>query len=222
MTDLIVNDAAGGPGVLGHSGQLTRRGFAALGAAGAVAACIGTAKAGAFELDETREAIATPHGSASSWFVRPASGRHPGVVMWADPANLGGTDLAAARQLAQQGFAVLVVERGYRQLAAQTGGTASHQVINRDARALVAWLNTQSAVQPAVARATSVSGLGHGYSLRTVTAAAPRLSLASREQRIAAAQSGLLFAVPDATVARDPARMDRLQEIARLAHRAAA
>ena len=116
---------------------------------------------------------------------------------------------------------MLVVERGYQSVSAQTG-TDSHQVINRDARALVGWLNSHSAVQPALARAASVAGLGNGYSLRTISAAAPRLSMANREQRIAAAQSGLLFAVPDASVARNPARMDRLQEIARLAHRAAA
>lgn len=223
MSDLNLNGTHVQSGKSAVASQVTRRGFAALSAAGAVAACIGTAQAATLALSETRESIATPHGAADGWFVRPSTGRHPGVVMWSDSAAMQRHGLTVARRLAEQGFAVLVVERGYGATSAALSGTVEcHQMVNRDARVLVAWIDAHSSVQPAGSLSSAMQGVGGGYSLRTISAAAPRVSLASRAERIAAAQSGMLFAVPNAAVARVPARMDKLSEAARLAYRAAA
>lgn len=214
MFDQFLNDEAQSAKL---PSAVTRRGFATLSAAGAVAVCAGAAKAAPLTLTESRTSVATPHGAADAWLVHPASGRHPGVVMWPDAAGLRGSTLAVARQLAGQGFAVMVVDRTYH--GADLSGIEAHRRANRDAKAFVAVLNRHDAVQPAAAKSGS---LGNGYSLRSISAAHSRLSLASRAERIAAAQSGLLVAVPDALVARVPAKMDKLSEAARLAFRAAA
>lgn len=210
---------------LPHS--VTRRGFAALGAVGAFAACTGAAHAAPLELVESCKSIATPHGMADGWFVHPASGRFPGVVMWPDAGGLRGSTLVVARRLAEQGFAVLIVDRTYHDATIaelNSGQGDAHravQLANRDARAFVAWLNAQPSVQSASARSGGLHGLGHGYSLRSVSAAQPRLSLATRSERVAAAQSAILFAVPEAAIARKPAQMAKLGEASRLAYRAA-
>jgi carboxymethylenebutenolidase len=207
--------------------QVTRRGFGAIGAAGAFAACAGAAKAKPATLVESRETVATPHGAAQAWFIRPDTGRHPGVVMWPDAAGLRNSTLAVARGLAAQGLSVLVVDRTYREakLAELNSGQGdTHhavQLANRDARAFVAWLNAQNSVQTASAKSGGMSGIGHGYSLRSVSAAHPQLSLATKSERMAAAQSAFLFAVPDATVASMPEQMAKLSEAARLTYRAA-
>ena len=208
-----------------------------MGAAGTFAAFAGTAQAAALELTKgeltrneltrSQVSIATPHGPANGWFVRPASGQHPGVVMWPDAAGLRSSTQAIASQLAEQGYSVLVVDRSYHRAIAsavatgQGNGVHADQLVSRDARAFVAWLNGQETVQPAIAAADNISGIGNGYSLRSISAAQPRLSLATRSERVAAARSAYLFAVPEATVARSPALMAKLHATARLLYRAA-
>ena len=208
--------------------RVSRRGFAAIGAVGAFAACTGVARAAAtVTLNESRTTIATAHGAVDAWLVCPDNGRHPGVVMWPDGAGLRGSTMTAARRLAEQGFVVLVVDRTYQDAkiaelnSALRDGVEAVQLANRDARTFVAWLNSQTAVQPASARSGSDSGIGHGYQLRSVSAAPLRLSLATRAERTAAGQSGFLFALPEAAVARKPEQMAKITEAARQAYRPA-
>lgn len=193
-----------------------------MGAAVAAATSIGTAQAATpTVLKKSREAIATPLGTADAYFVRPDSGRHEPVVLWAAGGEGRSANVAVADYLAQQGFAVLMVDRPYHALAAgQAGGLHVDQLANRDARALVAWLNRQEGVNPSREDAASVAGLGHGFTLRNVSASHPRMSLASRSERQSAAQSAMMVAIPTAGVARKPERMEKLSQAVRLAHRA--
>src|ERR1700761_9107613 len=101
---------------------LSRRDFAALGAAAAIAACSGgdgqakaggTAKAGLPLAERTGE-ITTPDGTCDAFFVHPAKGAHPGVVFWPDVAGLRDAKKVMARRLAGAGYAVLVVNPYYR------------------------------------------------------------------------------------------------------------
>ena len=98
------------------SSGLNRRQFAAISAAGVLAACTGSesaakARAG---LSESSVTITTPDGSADAFFVRPAKGKHPAVIMWPDVAGLRPAYLEMGRQLAAAGYAVLVVNHYYR------------------------------------------------------------------------------------------------------------
>lgn len=202
--------------------NVSRRGFAAMGAAVAAVASVGTAQAATpTALKKSREAIATPLGSTDAYFVRPDSGRHDPVVLWAAGGDQRGANVAVAEYLAQQGFAVLMVDRPYHVIAAgQIGGLHVDQLANREARALVAWLNRQEGVQPSTESAAASAGLGHGYTLRVISASHPRMSLASRSERQAAAQSGMMVAIPAKGVASKADRMEKLSQAVRLAHRA--
>lgn len=94
---------------------LSRREFAAIGAAGVVAAC--TASDGQAKLPtriETDVQIKTPDGLADGFFVHPAKGKHPAVIMWPDIAGLRDAYKEMARRLASSGYAVLAVNHYYR------------------------------------------------------------------------------------------------------------
>lgn len=94
-----------------RSGQ-TRRGFGALSLA-ALAACA-TPPADPHEVREQDVQVPTPDGSTDAYFVHPASGRHPGVLMWPDIRGLRPAFRTMGQRLAQSGYAVLVVNPYYR------------------------------------------------------------------------------------------------------------
>ena len=58
--------------------------------------------------------IQTPDGKADAYFVAPAEGRHPGVLVWPDIMGLRPAFRQMADRLAQSGYAVLVVNQFYR------------------------------------------------------------------------------------------------------------
>lgn len=64
--------------------------------------------------------ITTPAGTADAYFVHPASGRHPGVLMWPDIFGLRPAFREMANRLAESGYAVLVVNPFYRTQRAPT------------------------------------------------------------------------------------------------------
>ncbi len=162
----------------GNTGwQLTRRQFGAgLGAgtgALALAACTGMASEGedaptASGLTENTVVIDTPDGDADAFFVHPASGKHPAVILWPDIAGLREAKRMMARRLAGEGYAVLVVNPYYRDVSGEqfedfpafraVGGfqkvgpwrdNLSSYAVMRDATALVGWLDGQEAVDTA-------------------------------------------------------------------------
>lgn len=95
---------------------LNRREFAAIGAAAILAsgfASTASAK-GAPRLKEQTVTFATPDGTADAFFVHPARGKHPGVIMWPDIAGLREAYKVMARRLAESGYAVLVLNQYYR------------------------------------------------------------------------------------------------------------
>jgi len=94
---------------------LSRREFAAIGAAAALAGCAGTGKAAAGEsLSEKMVSITTPDGVADAFFVHPAKTKAPGILMWPDIAGLREAKKIMARGIAAQGYAVLCVNPYYR------------------------------------------------------------------------------------------------------------
>lgn len=62
--------------------------------------------------------IETPDGKADAYFVAPATGKHPGVLVWPDIMGLRPAFRQMAERLAQSGYAVLVVNQFYRSTTA--------------------------------------------------------------------------------------------------------
>jgi carboxymethylenebutenolidase len=75
---------------LGANTGLSRREFAAMGTAAAVAgyATLAGAVMPVPGLTERMVAVPTPDGSADAFLVHPGRGRHPGVILWPDVLGL--------------------------------------------------------------------------------------------------------------------------------------
>jgi len=107
--------------------------------------------------------IAAPDGQIDAYFVTPAKGRHPAVLLWPDIFGLRPAMRQMGKRLAEAGYAVLVVNPFYRSAKAPiTTSTTLDQAfrdkvmpmralllpdaVARDARVLVGWLDAQKAV----------------------------------------------------------------------------
>ena len=96
-----------------RTGFLTRRGFtAAVAAAGA--SVLLPSPANALAVKRRDVTIRTPDGLCDAYYVAPARGRHPGVLVWPDVMGLRPAFRQMADRLAQSGYAVLTVNQFYR------------------------------------------------------------------------------------------------------------
>lgn len=184
--------------------QTSRRQFGIMGAVAAVAGLASPASAaiGKVKAVAKKASVPSPYGAMEATFIAPESGQHRGLVMW----GKGAASAKVAHNLAAQGWAVLLVE--------EQAGDA--QQVNKQARACVEWLESQTAVaSTGKSSERAATGLGYGYTLRSVSAALPRFSFANTAQRQEAARSATLFAVPDAVVPH--ARVASLKDAARQA-----
>ncbi|MGA2366296.1 MAG: dienelactone hydrolase family protein, partial [Steroidobacteraceae bacterium] len=86
----------------------SRRDFVALSAAVGFAAATHSASAAAMKLVEQDVEIKTRDGTADAAFVHPATGAHPGVLIWTDAFGLRPSFREMGKRLASQGYAVLV------------------------------------------------------------------------------------------------------------------
>jgi carboxymethylenebutenolidase len=93
------------------SSRLPRRGFLTSVAAGFAVA--GSASAAA-SVVETDVEIKTPNGTCDAAFIHPASGSHPGVLIWTDAFGLRPSMREMGKRLAAQGYSVLVPNPFYR------------------------------------------------------------------------------------------------------------
>ncbi|CAN5132396.1 dienelactone hydrolase family protein [soil metagenome] len=167
---------------------LTRREFAALGTAAALAGYAPRATA-AETLAETMVEVTTPDGKCDAFFVHPAKGRHPGVLFWPDAFGLRDAKKAMARRLAAAGYAVLVVNPYYRDVRAPLPfdfsafrtaegrekimtlmASLTPERVTSDAGAHVAFLDAQPAVD--TKRGIGVQGYCMGGSITIRSAAA--------------------------------------------------
>jgi carboxymethylenebutenolidase len=152
--------------------KFDRRQFASLTAItgiGATLAACATASDGATggggSLASSDVSITTADGTMDAFFVHPASGKSPAVIIWPDIASLRPAFRMMAERLAASGYAVLVANPYYRNAKAPQfndfadfqakGGfqkvgpwreAAGPVAVERDAKALVAWLDQQGAV----------------------------------------------------------------------------
>jgi carboxymethylenebutenolidase len=94
------------------SPQSSRRQFVTTSVAAGLAAA-GSA-AGAPKIVETDVEIKTPDGTCDAAFFHPASGSHPGVLIWTDAFGLRPSFREMGKRLAAQGYSVLVPNPFYR------------------------------------------------------------------------------------------------------------
>src|SRR6185436_6797883 len=96
---------------------LSRRDFGALTVGAGLVAML-PAVANAAETKESEVEIKTPDGTCDAYFVHPAKGKHPGVLVWADIFGLRPAFRQMAKRLAESGYAVLVPNPFYRKAKA--------------------------------------------------------------------------------------------------------
>jgi len=95
-------------------GELPRRDFVGLSVAAGVAAATATASAAGLKVVETDVEVKTPDGTCDAAFIHPASGSHPGVLLWPDAFGLRPSMREMAKRLAAEGYSVLVPNPFYR------------------------------------------------------------------------------------------------------------
>ena len=98
---------------LRRPGNLTRRQFGTLSAGVALTMLLPRA-ANAQAVTESDVDVPTPDGTADCYFVHPAGGDYPGVIIWPDILGLRPAFRMMGRRLAESGYSVLVVNPYYR------------------------------------------------------------------------------------------------------------
>ncbi len=193
-----------------RTGEVTRRTFGAMAlGAGLVAALPRVANALATRGADVE--VRTPDGVADAFFVHPATGRHPGVLIWPDIFGLRPAFRSMATRLSESGYSVLVVNPFYRTRKAPTApehpdfddpatreallslaGTLSPTTAATDARAFVDFLDGQ----PSVDRKRKIGTMGYCMGGPLVMRTAARVP-----ERVGAAASfhggGLVTDKPD-------------------------
>ncbi len=150
---------------LSDMGRVNRRQFAAMGAMATLAACTTVEAENVGGLTENNVSFAAPGGTVDGFFVHPASGKHPAVILWPDIAGLREAKRVMARRLAASGYSVLVPNPFYRSVAGEqfadfeafrAGGgfqkvgpwmqVNTPDAVGESTRAVVAWLDQQGSV----------------------------------------------------------------------------
>jgi carboxymethylenebutenolidase len=169
-------------------GLVTRKQFGAM--LGAGVAMMLPRVANAVAVTESEVTVTTPDGSADCYFVHPASGSAPGVLIWPDIFGLRPAFRQMGKRLAESGYSVLVVNPFYRTKKAPTasrGGATPFpevmplaQTLNptthmTDAKAFVAWLDGQQSVNKSKKIGTQGYCMGGPIAFRTAAAAPDRV-----------------------------------------------
>ena len=169
-------------------GLVTRKQFGAL--LGAGIAMMLPQVANAAPVAESDVTIKTPDGSADCYFVHPATGTAPGVLMWPDIFGLRPAFRQMAKRLAESGYSVLVVNPFYRVKKAPTADAGSATPIPQlmplaqaltettqmtDAKAFLGWLDQQASVAKNRKIGTQGYCMGGPMAFRTAAAMPDRV-----------------------------------------------
>jgi carboxymethylenebutenolidase len=222
-------------------GLVTRRQFGAL-AAGAGLAFVLPSVANAQTVTETDVNIKTPDGTADAYFVHPASGQAPGVLIWPDILGLRPAFRQMGKRLAESGYAVLVVNPFYRsakapiapglqfaegfKIAGPMAKLLNSTTHVTDARAFIAWLDTQASVSKTRGMGTMGYCMGGPMVVRTAGASDRIRAAATFHSGVLVAQNpdsphlvipnskaSFLIATAENDDKQRPAEKDQLKEI---------
>ncbi|WP_379923318.1 dienelactone hydrolase family protein [Erythrobacter sp. R86502] len=182
---------------------LSRRQLGALTGAAAVAACASSdgdsiAQNAVLGLKERGVSFSAADGTLDGFFVQPESGRHSAVILWPDIAGIREAKRNIARKLASAGYAVLVVNPYYRDVAGEqfadfatfidAGGfnkvgpwrkKLDASAIMRDATAIVGWLDSQQGVDSTRGIGTQGYCMGGPFTIWSAAAVPARIKAAA-------------------------------------------
>ena len=222
---------------------LTRRRFT-VAASAVIAAAILPKARGAEAVIGTDVLVETPDGQADCYFAHPATGTHAGVIVWPDILGLRPAFRAMGDRLASAGYAVLVVNPYYRQAQAPVvpEGASFRDAATRetvmplarslspetnvtDAKAFVAFLDAQAAVDTERKIGTTGYCMGGPMTMRTAAAVPDRIGAgasfhggglatdddASPHLLVPDMKASFLIAIAENDDERDPDAKDKLR-----------
>ncbi len=162
-------------------------------APGASAAPVGGAATTEAEVNVT-----TPDGTCDAYFVHPASGAAPGVLIWPDIFGLRPAFRDMGKRLAESGYAVLVVNPFYRAKKAPTAPphpdfedpatrdalmalmrALTPETSATDAKAFTTWLDQQPSVDKSRKMGTTGYCMGGPLVMRTAATVPDRIGAAA-------------------------------------------
>lgn len=184
---------------------ISRRQFAGLTGVAAVAACAPDVASGqspdtpgALALSEAPVSIETADGTMDAFFVHPQEGKFPGVVFWPDIGSIREAKRNMARRLAGEGYAVLVLNPYYRDVAGEQFEDFADFIekkgfgmvrpwrskldadsVGRDAMSAVAWLDKQAPVDTSKGIGTQGYCMGGPFTIWSAAAVPGRIKAAA-------------------------------------------
>ena len=184
------------PGQVDATNDMSRRDFVAMSLVAGVAAAAPVAAAD-MEVVETDVNIKTPDGMCDAAFVYPLRGAHAAVIIWPDAFGLRPSMRDMAKRIAANGYAVLVPNPFYRvqkspvfgdiskfsfsnptdrnKLTPLMGSINAEGACERDAVALIAWLDSQKQVDKTKKIGTQGYCMGGPLVMRTAAAVPNRI-----------------------------------------------
>jgi carboxymethylenebutenolidase len=187
-------------------GLVTRKQFGVM--LGAGVAMLLPKVANAAAVTESDVNVMTPDGAADCYFVHPATGTAPGVLMWPDIFGLRPAFRQMGKRLAESGYSVLVVNPFYRKQKAPTASAGAATPIQQllplaqslnatthmtDAKAFVGWLDQQPSVAKNRKMGTQGYCMGGAMAFRTAYAMQDRVGAVASFH----GGNGLVTAMPD-------------------------
>jgi len=195
-------------------GERSRRDFVALSATASLVAATRSGSAAALTVVEDDVAIKTPDGACDAAFIHPATGSHPGVLIWTDAFGLRPAFRDMAKRLAAEGYSVLVPNPFYRvakapvfsdvasfnfqnpedraKLGPLMGSVTAPGAAEKDAAAYIAFLDEQKQVSKAKKIGTQGYCMGGPLIVRTAATVPDRVGAAASFHG-----GGLVTARPD-------------------------
>jgi carboxymethylenebutenolidase len=183
--------------VKAYQRRIGRREFGALSVAAGMSILLPRVE-GAVAVTESEVNVKTPDGTADCYFVYPSSGTGAGVVVWPDILGLRPAFRRMGKRLAESGYSVLVVNPFYRGKKAPVvpdGTVFSDPLVNSvirpmagalnatthttDAKALIAFLDSQPSVAKNRKIGTTGYCMGGPIVMRTAAAVPDRVGAAA-------------------------------------------
>jgi carboxymethylenebutenolidase len=180
-----------------RAADVSRRRFGAM-ALGAGLAAVLPKLANAAETKGADVEIKTPDGVADAYFVHPAKGKFPAVLIWPDIFGLRPAFRQMAGRLAESGYSVLVINPFYRTKKAPTApehadfndpatrqalmtlmGTLNSHTAVTDAKAFVSFLDSQPSVDRKRKMGTTGYCMGGPFVFRTAATFPDRIGAAA-------------------------------------------
>ncbi len=175
------------------NGKINRRDFSKISAAALMAALL-PKTAFAVDVTEKNVNVAMAEGVSDCYFVHPASGKHPAVILWPDIKGLRLAYKALGKKLAEAGYSVLVINHYYRDAKAPVvasdasfadpdtmaflrnlASKLTPQAITSDAKAYIDFLDKQAPVDLNRKIGTFGYCMGGGDSMRAAAAVPSRV-----------------------------------------------